>query len=194
MIYTADQGFFLGEHGFFDKRMFYEEALRMPFVIRYPKEINGKTRNEDIILNLDFPSLFLDYAGIENEYFNVGKSFRSNLVGNTSENWRKSMYYRYWLHQTNRPAHFGIRNERYKLIFFYGQHLDMPGAYKENTAPAWEFYDLQNDPKENHNAINDPEYVRLRIRTNNAKRIIKHTNGNNLDNNGIGILTEYDLR
>jgi arylsulfatase A-like enzyme len=158
VIYTADQGFFLGEHGFFDKRMFYEEALRMPFVIRYPKEIKRNTWNEDMILNLDFPSLFLDYAGIENEYFNIGKSFRYNLSGNTSDTWRKSMYYRYWLHQTNRPAHFGIRNERYKLIFFYGQHLNMPGAHRENTEPAWEFYDLQKDPKENNNSISDPEY------------------------------------
>lgn len=159
VIYTADQGFFLGEHGFFDKRMFYEEALRMPFVIRYPKEIKGNTWNEDMILNLDFPSLFLDYGGIDHEYFNVGKSFRSNLAGNTPENWRKSMYYRYWLHQTNRPAHFGLRNDRYKLIFFYGQHLNLPGTHKQNTQPAWEFYDLQSDPKENHNAYEDLKYA-----------------------------------
>jgi len=159
VIYTADQGYFLGEHGFFDKRMFYEEALRMPFVIRYTKEITPSSRNEDIILNIDFPSLFLDYAGIKESYFHVGRSFRDNLRGNTPEDWRTSMYYRYWLHQTNRPAHFGIRNERYKLIFFYGQPLDMPGADKESTAPAWEFYDLKHDPLENHNAIAYPEYA-----------------------------------
>ena len=159
VIYTADQGYFLGEHGFFDKRMFYEEALRMPFVIRYPKEIRGNTWNNDIVLNIDFPSLFLDYARIESEHFNTGKSFRSNLADNTPKNWRKSMYYRYWLHQTNRPAHLGIRNDRYKLIFFYGQHLNMPGAHREITEPAWEFYDLQNDPHENHNAYGDPKYT-----------------------------------
>ncbi len=158
VIYTADQGFFLGEHGFFDKRMFYEEALRMPFVIRYPKEIQGATCNKDMILNLDFASLFLDYAGIENRQFNIGKSFRKNLSGSTPKNWRKSMYYRYWLHQTNRPAHFGIRNERYKLIFFYGQNLNMKGAHKQNTPPAWEFYDLQQDPHEDHNAYEDATY------------------------------------
>ena len=161
VVYTADQGFFLGEHGFFDKRMFYEEALRMPFVIRYPKEIKGNTWNEDMILNLDFPSLFLDYAGIESEGFTIGRSFRANLTGNIPEDWRKSMYYRYWLHQTNRPAHFGIRNNRYKLIFFYGQHLNMPGAHRENTEPAWEFYDLQNDPHENYNAYSDPGYTKI---------------------------------
>jgi hypothetical protein len=95
------------------------------------------------------------------EYFTVGKSFRSNLTGNTPDTWRKSMYYRYWLHQTNRPAHFGIRNERYKLIFFYGQHLNLPGTHKQNTEPAWEFYDLQSDPKENQNAYSDPKYAEM---------------------------------
>jgi len=69
------------------------------------------------------------------------------------------MYYRYYLHETKRPAHFGIRNHRYKLIFFYGQHLNLPGVQLENTAPAWEFYDLQKDPRENHNAYNDLEYA-----------------------------------
>ena len=159
VIYTADQGYFLGEHGFFDKRMFYEEALRMPFVIRYPKEIKARSENKDIILNIDFASLFLDYAQVEDPYFNVGRSFRSNLRGYTPPDWRKSMYYRYWLHQTNRPAHFGIRNDIYKLIFYYGQHLNMPGAHKENTPPDWEFYDLLADPHEDRNAYADPEYA-----------------------------------
>ncbi len=161
VIYTADQGYFLGEHGFFDKRMFYEEALRMPFVIRYPKEIKKNSWNNDMVLNIDFPSLFLDYAGVKSDHFKTGRSFRMNLSGNTPENWRKSMYYRYWLHQTNRPAHFGIRNDRYKLIFFYGQHLNMPGAHRENTKPAWEFYDLRKDAHENHNAYHNPEYSEI---------------------------------
>jgi len=158
VIYTADQGYFLGEHGFFDKRMMYEEALRMPFVIRYPKEIAANSRNEDMILNLDFPSLFADYAGISPPDFLQGRSFRNNLKGNTSTDWRTSMYYRYWLHQSNRPAHFGIRNERYKLIFFYGQPLEMPGAHPETTSPNWEFFDLQKDPRERYNAYDDLEY------------------------------------
>ncbi|MFY0652359.1 MAG: sulfatase [Cyclobacteriaceae bacterium] len=161
VIYTADQGYFLGEHGFFDKRMFYEESLRMPFVIRYPDEITNGSSNSDIILNHDFPSLFLDYAGIDHDYFNKGRSFRQNLVGNTPADWRDNMYYRYWLHQTNRPAHFGLRNERYKLIFFYGQHLDMLGTHKENTEPSWEFYDLKEDPRENHNAYGEVQYATI---------------------------------
>ncbi len=161
VIYTADQGYFLGEHGFFDKRMIYEESLRMPFVIRYPKEIKGGSRIDDIILNIDFPSLFADYAGLENPDFMQGKSFRQNLAGNTPENWRKSMYYRYWAHAPNRPGHFGIRNERYKLIFFNGQHLNMPGAKKETSEPGWEFFDLEKDPKENHNAYANQEYATI---------------------------------
>ena len=157
VIYTADQGYFLGEHGFFDKRMMYEEALRMPFVIRYPKEIKSGEKLNDIVLNLDFAPLFLDYAGVATPNWMQGKSFRNNLKGVTSKNWREEFYYRYWLHQPNRPAHFGIRNERYKLIFFYGQALDMPGAIQENTTPSWEFFDLKEDPKELNNAYNDPK-------------------------------------
>ncbi len=159
VIYTADQGYFLGEHGFFDKRMIYEESLRMPFVIRYPKEIKGGTRIDNIILNIDFPSLFLDYAGVKNPNFMQGRSFRKNLQGETPADWRKSMYYRYWLHGPERPAHFGIRNDRYKLAFFYGQPLDKPHASQEITDPAWEFFDLEKDPGENRNAYADPAYA-----------------------------------
>lgn len=161
VIYTADQGYFLGEHGFFDKRLIYEESLRMPFVIRYPKEIKGGQRIDDIILNIDFAALVADYAGIPKPDFIQGESFRENLKGETPENWRTQMYYRYWLHHPRRPAHFGIRDERYKLAFFYGQPLEMKGTDQQTTAPAWEFYDLQKDPKEVHNAIDDAEYAAI---------------------------------
>ncbi len=158
VIYTADQGYFLGEHGFFDKRLMYEESLRMPFVIRYPKEIKGGRRIDDIVLNIDFSALLADYAGIEKPDYIQGRSFRKNLAGNTPADWRKEMYYRYWLHRPERPAHFGIRNERYKLIFFYGQGLGKKGTSEETTSPAWEFYDLKEDPKELNNAIDEPRY------------------------------------
>ena len=163
VIYTADQGYFLGEHGWFDKRMFYEEAIRMPFVIRFPGEIPAGTRNRDLVENVDFASLLADFAGIEvPENMAVqGRSFRGNLQGNTPRGWRKQTYYRYWLHQAHRPAHFGIRGERYKLAFYYGQPLDMPGAEREMTEPAWEFYDLEQDPRELHNAYGDPEYLEV---------------------------------
>ncbi len=159
VVYTADQGYFLGEHGFFDKRMIYEESLRMPFVIRYPKKIKGGGRIDDIILNIDFPALLADYAGVEKPEYMQGRSFRENLEGETPDDWRKQVYYRYWLHHPERPAHFGIRNERYKLAFFYGQPLGKKGTNKEITPPAWEFFDLKEDPKELHNAILDLKYV-----------------------------------
>jgi arylsulfatase A-like enzyme len=158
IIYTSDQGYFLGEHGFFDKRMIYEESLRMPFVISYPPEIKPGTRNQDIILNIDFASLFLDYAGLDDPPSFQGRSFRNNLIGNTPSDWRDELYYRYWLHQKQRPAHFGIRNQRYKLAFFYGLPLEMPGSDSENTTPAWEFYDLEMDPQELQNKYDDPTY------------------------------------
>lgn len=158
VVYTADQGYFLGEHGFFDKRMIYEESLRMPFVIRYPKEIRGGQRLDDIILNIDFAALLADYAGIKKPDYIQGQSFRKNLKGQTPKNWRKQMYYRYWLHTPDRPAHFGVRNERYKLAFFYGQDLGMKGTSKETTEPVWEFFDLQKDPREMHNAYGEEQY------------------------------------
>ena len=161
VVYVSDQGYFLGEHGFFDKRMMYEESLRMPFVIRYPKEIPAGTRNKDMILNVDFASLLADYAGVKTPKESQGHSFRDNLKGNTPKDWRKEMYYRYWTQHSNRPAHMGIRNERYKLMFFYGDRLNMTGSEDKTTTPAWEFYDLQSDPRENHNAYNDPQYAKI---------------------------------
>lgn len=161
VIYTADQGYFLGEHGFFDKRLIYDESLRMPFVIRYPKEIVAGKRLDDIILNIDFPALFADYAGIEKPESFQGESFRKNLKDNTPKDWRTSAYYRYWTNHTIRPGHFGIRNKRYKLAFFYGQSLDMTDSSKESTTPAWEFYDLEKDPNENYNAYNDSAYSEI---------------------------------
>ena len=158
VIYTADQGYFLGEHGMMDKRMLYEEAIRMPFVIRYPKGIKAGSTLDDIILNIDFPALFADYAELDEQAFINGKSFRPNLEGTTPKDWRSSLYYRYWLHRTERPAHFAIRDHRYKLGFFYGLPLDITGAMQQPTEPAWEFYDLEKDPKESYNAYQDPIY------------------------------------
>jgi len=159
VIYTADQGYFLGEHGFFDKRLIYEESLRMPFVIRYPKEIPAGKRLDDIILNIDFAALFADYANVQIPSTMQGKSFRKNLIGETPTDWRKTAYYRYWQHAPVRPGHFGIRNERYKLAFFYGLPLNMTGVSKNTTIPAWEFYDLLEDPNENKNAYDNPMYT-----------------------------------
>lgn len=161
VIYTADQGYFLGEHGFFDKRLIYEASLRMPFVIRYPKEVKSGKRLDDFILNIDFAALLADYAGLTTPEYMQGRSFRDNLRGKTPKDWRQQMYYRYWLHHPDRPAHFGIRNERYKLAYFYGQPLEMHGSDSRTTTPAWEFYDLKKDPKEEQNAIANPKYAKI---------------------------------
>lgn len=162
VIYTADQGYFLGEHGWFDKRLIYEESIHMPFVIRYPKEIPAGKRNSDIIENVDFSALFADYAGIEYPSTMQGHSFRENLKGNTPEDWRTYGYYRYWDHSKDRPGHFGIRGKRYKLAFYYGNGLKVNEYSKEEQPEKyWDFFDLQKDPNELRNAYNDPEYQEI---------------------------------
>lgn len=158
VVYVSDQGYFLGEHGFFDKRIFYEEAARMPFVIRYPAEIPAGQRLEDLILNVDFAATLADYAGVQPPEGSQGRSFRANLKGETPDDWRTSIYYRYWTQHKERPAHIGVRTDRYKLIFFYGDRLGMTGSTDYVSEPSWEFYDLLKDPHEDHNAYSDPEY------------------------------------
>ena len=153
VIYTSDQGYFLGEHNMMDKRFMLEESARMPFIIRYPKEIEPGTTVDDIILNIDFPELLLDYAGADIPGYMQGKSFRENLKGNTPDNWRESMYYHYWTHQERRPSHYGIRTHKYKLIFYYG--LQRMGHPPESS---WELYDLEKDPHERVNVYEKPQY------------------------------------
>ena len=116
IIYTSDQGFFLGDHGWYDKRFMYEESLRMPFILRYPREVEAGTVNKDMILNIDFAPLFLDLAGVPVQENLQGQSIRPLLNQNTPEDWRDAMYYRYWMHKThhNVYAHYGIRTHRYK--------------------------------------------------------------------------------
>ena len=112
VIYTSDQGFFLGDHGFYDKRLMYEESLRMPFLVRMPGMIRPKTVSKDMILNIDFAPTFLDLAGIGKPAEMQGRSFRASLAGRAPKDWRKSMYYRYWMHNDpdhHVPGHYGVR-------------------------------------------------------------------------------------
>ncbi len=164
VIYTSDQGFFLGEHGWFDKRLMQEESIKMPFLIRFPKEIRPGTVNNDLSLNVDFAPTLLDYAGIKPSEDMQGKSFRRNLSESTPKNWRKSVYYRYWMHNDfyhRTVANLGIRTDRYKLIFYYGSPLNMKGARKPSYTPLWELYDLKNDPMEMKNLYGDPKYKKI---------------------------------
>ena len=161
VIYTSDQGFFLGDHGWYDKRFMYEESLRMPFILRYPEEVMPGSVNEDIVLNLDFAPLFLDFAGVEKPSEFQGRSFRPILNGYTPEDWRESMYYRYWMHKAhhNVYAHYGIRTLRYKLIYYYSDALGQPGAVDETYEPEWELFDLEKDPCEMNSVYHDPAYA-----------------------------------
>jgi arylsulfatase A-like enzyme len=149
VVYASDQGFFLGEHGFFDKRFMYEEALRMPFIIRYPGKIKPGTVVDDIITNIDFAPTLLEMAGVSVPEAVQGKSFFNNLKGKTAKDWRQSMYYHYYEYPYYHRVqpHYGIRNQRYKLIHFY-YDIDV-----------WEFYDLQNDPTEMNNLIHSEAYA-----------------------------------
>ena len=159
IIYTSDQGYFLGEHGYMDKRWFYEESAKMPFVISYPKKLPKGRRVNDLILNIDIPSLFLDFARIDQPKSFQGLSFKENLITNTNS--REYIYYRYWQHDVKRPAHLGIRSKNYKLIYNYGEGLGKSGTSNEKTIPNWEFYDLINDPGENQNNFDNPLYKEI---------------------------------
>lgn len=174
VIYTSDQGYFLGEHNLFDKRFMLEQSLRMPFIIRYPGEIPANSTVEDIVLNIDFAELLLDYAGETIPASMQGRSFRANLQGQTPADWRRAMYYHYWTHQPERPAHYGIRTKRYKLIYYYG--LVRMGRSPQQ---CWEFYDLETDPQEFKNQYDNPDYqdtiADLKQELQNLRRYYKDT-------------------
>ncbi len=154
VIYTSDQGYFLGEHNYFDKRFMLEESLRMPLVVRYPREIEPRTVLDDIILNVDFAPTFLDYASSKPPRAMQGRSFRANLAGNTPADWRDAMYYRYYAGSRQRPAHFGIRTHDAKLI-----HYD--GLTDRAEDRRWEFYDLASEPHESRNAVDDAAHAKV---------------------------------
>lgn len=161
VIYTSDQGFFLGEHGFFDKRFMYEESLRNPFLVRYPGEIEPRSVNKNIVIDCDYAPTFLDYAGVPIPADMQGRSLRPLFQGKIPGDWRESMYYHYWLNRPhyNVAAHYGVRTKRYKLIFFYGLGLGAPGSVEEPLPPEWELFDLEKDPNEMNNVYNDPAYA-----------------------------------
>ncbi len=175
IVYTGDQGFMLGEHDYIDKRWMYDESMRMPFFVRYPKSIKAGSRTDAIINNTDFAPTLIELAGGATPDYMQGKSFKGILeTGEEPADWQKETYYRYWMHMAHKhqnPAHFGIRTKDYKLIFFYGRYwvdTDDPNAewnkgswgndFTTHTPAGWEFYDLKKDPKEMNNAYADPAY------------------------------------
>ncbi len=163
VIYTSDQGFFLGDHGWYDKRFMYEESLRMPFIIRYPREIEAGSVCAEMMLNVDFAPTWLDCAGIDIPDHMQGRSCRPLLGGDTPSDWQQSIYYRYWMHLShhNVAAHYGVRTHRYKLIYYYGDACGQPNTVDERRDPEWELFDLQEDPCELNSVYGDPAYSEI---------------------------------
>ena len=158
VIYTSDQGFYLGEHGWYDKRFMYEESHRTPLMIRYPRA-QATGDNEDLVLNVDLAPTLLDYAGVAVPDDLQGRSLRPLLDDATPVDWRDDIYYRYYQRMASyhRVArHEGVRDERYKLI-----HYTEPGF------EGYELFDLETDPAELANRIDDPELeeVQTRLKT-----------------------------
>ncbi len=148
VMYSSDQGFYLGEHGWFDKRFMYEQSLSTPFIVRWPGMVTpGTINSKDIVSNLDFAETFLEIAGASIPTDMQGASLVPVLKGNTPADWRKSFYYQYWegatsVHKVQR--HYGVTTGRYKLIYFH-------------DVDEWEFYDLKKDPNEMINQYYIPE-------------------------------------
>ncbi len=161
IVYTSDQGYLLGEHDLMDKRWMYEESMRMPLIVHWPKGVEKGRTNDWLIDNTDLAPTLLGLAGVETPSYMQGRSFVRALKGERRpDDWRKATYYRYWMHMAHSlavPAHFGIRSERYKLIFFYG--LDRTNPDNSPTPAAWELYDLENDPGEMENVYGQPAYA-----------------------------------
>ena len=147
VVYTSDQGFYLGEHGLFDKRFMYEEALRTPMMIRYPDKIKNGIVSDQLVLNLDITPTLLDIAKVQIPGEMQGISLQKTWNG--SAEWREAIYYHFYEKGWGVSPHYGIRTERYKLIHFY------------DLIDSWELYDLQIDPNEMSNLIQDPEYAQI---------------------------------
>ncbi|WP_316817864.1 sulfatase [Pedobacter nyackensis] len=148
VVYCSDQGFYLGEHGWYDKRFMYEESFRTPLLMRWPKEIKKASVNADLVSNLDFAQTFIQLAGGVSPETMQGLSLLPVMKNQTPKNWRSSLYYHYYdypaVHSVRK--HEGVANKRYKLIHFY--EID-----------EWELYDLSKDPKELKNQYNNPSYL-----------------------------------
>lgn len=172
IVYTADQGMMLGEHDYMDKRWMYEESMRMPFIVHYPALVKEGTRSDQLINNTDFAPSLIELAGGSVPDYMQGKSFAAILKGEQPEDPRELTYYRYWMHLVHHdvPAHFGIRTDNHKLIYYYSEHYNpekygtptmtwMPESFEiESTPKAWELYDLKKDPEEVVNRYDDPDY------------------------------------
>lgn len=169
LAYSSDQGFFLGDHGWFDKRLMFEESLRMPFVLSYPRRVPATGAYDGIVTNVDIAQTLLDAAGVEPHERMQGRSCWPDICdepddGTTAEP-VTGFYYRYWenddiIHKA--PAHYGYRTHRYKLIYYYNDGFGLPFTSFFSYPPEWELYDLESDPGEVLNVYDDPAYAEIR--------------------------------
>ncbi|MFP4550353.1 MAG: sulfatase, partial [Spirochaetales bacterium] len=162
VFYTSDQGFYLGEHGWFDKRFIYEESFKMPFLVRYPGMVKPGSVCSEMVSNVDFAQTFLDLAGVEQPSYMQGASIVPLLRGEKPTDWTDLAYHRYWMNQDsihNAYAHYGIRTHDYKLIYWYNEDCGEEGANPGTDEPEWELFDLRNDPKELENVYHKREYA-----------------------------------
>lgn len=169
VIYSSDQGFYLGEHGWFDKRWMYEESLRTPLIVRWPGVTKPGTRDSKTIVSpLDFPETFLDAAGVPIPGDMQGRSLRPVLAGNVPSDWRTTFYYHYYefpgAHSVRK--HYGVTDGRYKLIHYY-----------EPEVNEWELFDLQKDPKELRSVYGTEDYAdvqkRMQLELNRLRQVYK---------------------
>ena len=148
VIYSSDQGFYVGDHGWFDKRWMYDESMKMPLIVKWPGVAKSGSKNTDLVQNLDYAETFLEMAETKVPDDMQGASLVPLLKGKTPADWRKSVYYHYYEYPSVHmvPRHFGVRTDKLKLMKFY-------------EFDEWEFYDLENDPDELTNQYNNPKYA-----------------------------------
>lgn len=179
VVYTSDQGFYLGEHGWFDKRFMFEQSYRTPLLMMWPGKIKPGSVNKDMVSNLDFAETFLDAAGVNIPYDMQGMSMLPVLKGHTPADWRKEHYYSYYEYPGwhNVKRHYGISTERYKLIHYY-YDID-----------EWEMFDLAADIKELKNVFNDPAYagIRKELRRRLSELMVKYKESEELRNSFLPV-------
>ena len=153
VMYCSDQGFYMGEHGWFDKRFMYEESFRTPLLVRWPDHVKAGSTNKDLVQNIDFAETFLDMAGVKAPEEMQGESIVPLMKGDTPAEWRKSLYYHYYEYPGAHSVrkHEGVSEKRFKLIRYYGK--DVPDGEE------WELFDLEKDPSEMKSEYSNPEYA-----------------------------------
>ncbi len=164
IVYTSDQGFFLGEHGWFDKRFMYEESFRTPLIISYPGVIEPGSQCNELVQNIDMAPTLLSVAGLEVPEYMEGSSLTELFENGKSKDWRDYLYYHYYEYNRSNASghavrkHDGVTDERYKLIHFYGEGNAEIGI---DDLDCYELYDLKEDPSEMNNLIGEKKYAKI---------------------------------